>query len=576
MAAFADHPKRATLVATVRAERTAGLSQAEVHSALDALLGDPDFRASPRNKDFLRFIVCEQLEGRGERIKAYTIATQIFGRSAAFDPIVDPIVRIEARRLRAALAQYYTDNPRRSPVRVSIPKGGYAPAFEWHAAGTATDHPAQEVEDVGSAEPEIHKQIGPQPRRWLRGWMLMPLGLALGAAASLAAWLPERSTGPKTTDSPILLVDYSASDDPVLSPSLRNALITTLSRFERWQVRETDTDGALKTASSAISSGYVLSLRQDESGLWWRLTDQRNRDIIGSDVSPVSPDDLPASSERIFADIADRIGGSRGLVVAAEVRRQATETTLGYGCLARMEAEIWIWDRRDRLPAIRTCLEETLRIHPDAPEYLTALARVMMRMEPFAKPRKEVFVEADRLISRARALMPSSSQAEAALMILKIRQLDFQGAADAGLRAIELNPADRSIRSYAGAALFASGRFDEGSEIMRAAESPQFPLPPEITMYLAMDAYRRSDYREAIRRANMVTSIPCFCNFAVRAASYAALGQDEDARREVEALVEKFPEIPSTFTSRMAVLGFNEQISDAVRSGLAEAGLSVR
>jgi hypothetical protein len=93
------------------------------------------------------------------------------------------------------------------------------------------------------------------------------------------------------------------------------------------------------------------------------------------------------------------------------------------------------------------------------------------------------------------------------LMILRVRQLDFAGAAEAGLRAVELNPADRSIRTYAGAGLYTSGRLDKGSEMMKAAESPQFPLPPEMSIYLAMDAYVRADYHVVVApSANKVWS----------------------------------------------------------------------
>src|SRR5688572_31817432 len=79
-----------------------------VVAALGRLLADPDFKVSERNRRFLRFVMEEKLAGRSERIKSYAIAVDVFGRSEKFDAGSDPIVRIEATRLRAALDAYYS------------------------------------------------------------------------------------------------------------------------------------------------------------------------------------------------------------------------------------------------------------------------------------------------------------------------------------------------------------------------------------------------------------------------------------------------------------------------------------
>ena len=68
------------------------------------------------------------LEGRAGEIKGYTVATDVFGRKTDFDPSTDPIVSVEARRLRRALEHYYLTSGRRDRVRITIPKGGYVPS----------------------------------------------------------------------------------------------------------------------------------------------------------------------------------------------------------------------------------------------------------------------------------------------------------------------------------------------------------------------------------------------------------------------------------------------------------------
>ena len=101
----------------------------EIRAELDRILSSPDFRASKRRRDFLRFIVEETLAGRDEIIKAYTIAINVFGRSKDFDPQIDPIVSVEAGRLRRSLEHYYMSGGQDNALRIEIPKGTYVPHF---------------------------------------------------------------------------------------------------------------------------------------------------------------------------------------------------------------------------------------------------------------------------------------------------------------------------------------------------------------------------------------------------------------------------------------------------------------
>ena len=73
---------------------------ADIRAELHRVLASPQFEASERNRRFLAYVIEEALAGRAARIKAYNIATDVFGRDASFDPQLDPVVRMEARRLR--------------------------------------------------------------------------------------------------------------------------------------------------------------------------------------------------------------------------------------------------------------------------------------------------------------------------------------------------------------------------------------------------------------------------------------------------------------------------------------------
>src|SRR3954454_6690612 len=89
-------------------ERSAAASlEAQVRAHLEQLLASPLFDASARSRDFLCFVVDETLAGRGATINQTAIAMGVFGRRTDFDPILDPIVRVQAGRLRRSLERYY-------------------------------------------------------------------------------------------------------------------------------------------------------------------------------------------------------------------------------------------------------------------------------------------------------------------------------------------------------------------------------------------------------------------------------------------------------------------------------------
>ena len=63
----------------------------------------------------------------------------MFRRPSPFDPRLDPIVRVEARRLRSKLDQYYAGEGAADPVIISFQRGDYTPRF---IRATASDRPA--------------------------------------------------------------------------------------------------------------------------------------------------------------------------------------------------------------------------------------------------------------------------------------------------------------------------------------------------------------------------------------------------------------------------------------------------
>lgn len=167
---------------------TAAPSTNEIQLCLGRILESPKFKSSSRLGDFLAYIVEETLEGRPDRIKAYAIGIEVFGRDETFDPQVDPVVRIEAGRLRRDIEHYYLSTGRADPIAIDIPKGSYVPKFYFRAQ--ATLNRGDETEPVPHA-PEVSPETAPpnSTATW-RGWRWKWAGI-FGMLAGLfaLAWI---------------------------------------------------------------------------------------------------------------------------------------------------------------------------------------------------------------------------------------------------------------------------------------------------------------------------------------------------------------------------------------------------
>src|SRR5688572_11331158 len=108
---------------------------------VDRILGSGFFAQADQLRRFLAFIVNESIEGRGQGLKEQVIAVHVLRRDASFDPRTDPIVRVQARRLRAKLERYYREEGAGDPLIIELPRGGYAPVVRPRTAPALARRP---------------------------------------------------------------------------------------------------------------------------------------------------------------------------------------------------------------------------------------------------------------------------------------------------------------------------------------------------------------------------------------------------------------------------------------------------
>lgn len=140
----------------------------------------------------LRYLSDRAIEHPGEPVKEYQIATEVFGRSADFDPQLDATIRVQVGRLRTKLVEYYAAEGAGDPVVIEIPKGSYHLEFHHRRVPPHANHGIE----TRAARPEI---IPLRPKRPADVWKIAAASLAVVTVAALitVAWLIGRK--PATT-----------------------------------------------------------------------------------------------------------------------------------------------------------------------------------------------------------------------------------------------------------------------------------------------------------------------------------------------------------------------------------------
>jgi len=128
-----------------------------IQAQLTKIFASEGFIRSPRMRRFLEFVTEETLAGRSDQLGEYSIGVSVFDRGSGFEPGLDPIVRNDARRLRAKLLEYYGREGASDPVIIDIPKGAYVPVF---LSPTSTGRSSISTHRVGVLPFESFSQEG--------------------------------------------------------------------------------------------------------------------------------------------------------------------------------------------------------------------------------------------------------------------------------------------------------------------------------------------------------------------------------------------------------------------------------
>ena len=505
-----------------------------VRSALEEMLSSPDFNGSDRVRRFLRYVVEEKLEGRQHRIKAYTIATSVFGRDESFDPQLDSIVRIEAGRVRQALERYYLLEGRGAQLQIRIPKGGYVPSFETHTY-------LSPIEGEGAAP-----GAGPAGECSI---LVHPLTLE---------------------GEPAACSDFAAG--------LTRLIVVSLARFHGFGVYASQPGNKSRCCDYALSGATMVDGNQAGADLV--LTHVPSGRVVWaySIAERLDQRGLIALRDAVASEIARTIGEPFGIIDADRVKmhwpRSVGEAAFAQGTVGFYQ--YWMTFDPALLEAVQLDLEQAVWRNPCDPEVIACLSLVNSNFGRLGNlrgvPERGLEEKALAFADRALRLAPASSWTHYALGLACWALRDIEGSLDALELAHHLNPYDRCIAADLGQRYAMLARWDRASALNREAVTGNPALPGALRIGSFLHHFAHGQYRQALGEARKLPHHITF-SFAAAAAAAIRLGDRDEADAAIAQLLYHDPSYGRHVAADLARRNFDEDLAAGLVAAIQEAGL---
>lgn len=562
-------------------------NQEDIKRALERVSAWPEMARSPQLTRFLDYIVQRSLRGEAPSIKAYSIAVDVFGRPADFDPQTDPIVRVQARRLRGLLEQFYSGPGADETLRIVLPVGRYVPEF---VSMTGTGETAIPAPD-GVALP-----LADRPKRGqvTVSWFVL-LVIALGAAAlafSLSTWGPRqealaRSAGLQRPVVTVVEFQNATGDAAKLSTAagLAMSVVTDLQAFGTVDVRfdnSFDEQDEQEDNSDFLLTGMVRRGPVGANALQYsvNLTDRPSGAVVWTRTITVDEAVIsePQGLGAISLQFVSALGSMRGPLHGRAREMLAQNSVDGqenvYLCrtLFDIYRDTSAFSAAERAQFCFDALSERDRQSGPVMAAMASLLAEQTRSSPTPE-RVERLARASDLLSSALTLAPT----DAFVWEQRARLHELNGLHDYAEAAygssLQLNPASMDALAARARHLALMGRLAEAVPMARQAIDGA-PSPPRWYMAVpALDALSQSDFGEALRLAEIYSQSDRELGpiFAVLAA------QGLDDADIVNIYLPRVMEVPS-FRGNGILPRLRQRISDSsfielIRKALEAAGV---
>jgi adenylate cyclase len=540
--------------ATVTDGLAAIVEPERIRLQLEKILANPEFLASKRNHEFLRYVVEETLAGRAHFIKGYNIAQSVFNRDASFDPQLDPVVRIEASRLRRCLERYYLTAGREDPIRIEIPKGTYVPIFN---CGVETPRPPnRELTLVPSdidrsalvADPSLPSVIVLPFRDLGTGQEFLAAGMTEELISALTQFNMLRVIG----------VGTSFGLAPVREPS------------ELGQELCVDyvVHGTVRIEAARIRITCRLLRVADGAYVWSKSFD---RQFQAGSVIEMETD--------IARTIASTLGAPYGTIArfsALQFRRGVPPDLAAYQCVLR-----WYHMRRtpsrSRNDEFRREVEQAIRLAPHYSELRAVLAYLLLdafkqsptRLRNPSPPLDEALAAARSAVS----FDAESAFARLALSAVHFYRHDLGRASEEAAKALELNPCNPEVMFQVGWRTAVSEDWERGMNLVLTGRQLDPDSPKWCRLALALECFGRGDGRAALIEIDNGAIISIPLGYVIGAAVLAEFGELDRAAAVVAEGNREFPGLFEEPEAEFAVHNFAPGITGRLLASLNRLGI---
>jgi tetratricopeptide (TPR) repeat protein len=494
-----------------------------VRYALGRMLSVEPFVSSPQLSAFLQFIVDETLRGKGAELKGYTIATLALGRPADFDPQADPIVRVQAGRVRQALDEYYITHAS-DPVQIILEKGSYQPRFVLRALSIKNFDSATELgvvettaahdiplKDIRSPvkEPILQKRQSQKGRDYsdrpfsLQGLLGIATVLtvitilAMGMNGFFASKPAPLEQAQRKSYFPLIMVEGETV--PSESAELVNVVQRTQDALTRFDdivlVRDRRNERGVSELQAVQNKAERLSLRiasnqADQGRIRFsaRLVDPFDQQVIWvQEFDPVLTGPFgDAARTEIVRAIATTIARPYGAIhsYARQVFASSNLSSTDFGCIM-ISFDYWLKNDKETRLRSKECLEEQLTKTPNIGALHSQLAYKYLdeyRLSETKNPRL-LLDYAVASANRGASLSPTSARSFQALFSVYFVRKEMENAWRAAEQAQKLNPFDTDILAEVGVRYIQAGQVEKGLRILDDNNLMSFNPPDWVVTY---------------------------------------------------------------------------------------------
>lgn len=574
---------------------------ARVREELSRVLQSDHFHATPKRRAMLTFLIEEALAGRADTLKGYAIGLAVFGRDENFDPQSDPIVRLEARRLRHDLDSYYIAEGARNPIRISIPKGQYAPKFHDNLA-SVTARDGSTTGNDETADSHVPEEVNASPRPvqtssrlpWLVAGGAVLFALLVLGAAVVMLFQPAQQVRLEASQPSVMVLPFSVtSTDPeqqILAAGIAEQIMTALSRFPDFRifwppsgrkVGETfdpveigrQENVAFLISGSVASEGEIVRVGA-------KLVHSPSKRVLwsGSYDRKRSRTTLLEIEKSIASEIATVAGQPYGVIkseLASNLPAGSEPSNDSFECVLRG----YVYRRnfsRQLHAKVQECLNRAVKRDPGYVEAWAMLGWLYLDSGRFglaAEGDKELaFDSALNAASHALSLDGNNILALKALSSINHYMGNIEEGERLAKKALDLNPNDPDTLAQLGWRLAVVGKFEEGIPYLEKAIERTRNAPGWYFHLIAINHLLNGRYAEMLTAAKKGVLDGSGVSWCLVAIAQSKLGNKAAARAALEKMAEVSPGLgrdPGTFLRSHQA---SERIVTSLMAGLKEAG----